>query len=195
MPAPFDEDYYRRLYDDPVTRVYGAEQIAHLAGAITGMLDWFRAPLVDVLDAGAGTGLWGEWLRAHRPAVRVRSIDVSEHACRVYGHEQRDIATWHDPAAHYDLILCQGVLGYLDDAACAAAIENLAAMSRGFLYVHVPTEEDRRILDTERSDTAIHMRPARFYQGLLDNYFVRVGCGLWLHHASRVELFALERAD
>ena len=47
-----------------------------------------------VLDVGAGTGLWGDWFRANRPDVAVRSVDVSEHACRTYGHEQRDIATW-----------------------------------------------------------------------------------------------------
>lgn len=193
----FDEDYYRRLYDDPRTRVYGAEQIAHLAGGVTAMMDWFRAPLRSVLDVGAGTGLWGDWLRTHRPEVSVRSIDVSEHACRTYGHEQLDIATWWDRGQQYDLIVCQGVLGYLDDAACAAAIENMAGMSRGFLYLHVPTSDDvgRGIVDTDRSDLTIHLRLARFYRDLLDPYFIAVGGGLWLHHAARVELFALERAD
>jgi hypothetical protein len=194
---PFDEDYYRRLYGDPATRVHGPEEIAHLARAVTELIAWFGAPLASVLDVGAGTGLWGAWLREHHPEVRVRSIDVSEHACRTYGHEQRDIATWCDPAERHDLVICQGVLGYLDDAACAAAVGNLAAMTAGFLYVFVTTTDDlrRRVVDTGKTDLSGHLRPARFYLDLLEQYFVRVGAGLFQHHAAPGSLFALERAD
>jgi SAM-dependent methyltransferase len=193
----FDEDYFRRLYVDAATRVYGPDEVAHLAGAVASTLDYLRWPLRAALDVGAGTGMWGDWLRAHRPDVAVRSVDISEHACRTYGHEQRDIATWVDATAQYDLVICHGVVAYLDDAACAAAIDHLAAMTRGFLYLSVVTEEDvrRGVVDRERSDLAIHIRPARFYLDLLDAYYIRVGMGLFAIHTAPVPLFALERAD
>lgn len=39
-------------------------------------------------------GMWRDWYRTMHPRVRVRSVDVSSHACERYGHELRDIATW-----------------------------------------------------------------------------------------------------
>ena len=72
------------------------------------------------------------------PAVRYRSVDVSEYACETYGHELRDISRWK-AREKFDLLVCQGVLPYLDDEACGRAITNMAAMCRGFLYLEAIT--------------------------------------------------------
>ncbi|HEY3817184.1 MAG TPA: class I SAM-dependent methyltransferase [Polyangiaceae bacterium] len=180
MSASFDASYFRRFYESRRSRVYGKEQIAELARGVTGFVRWFGGDLEKVLDAGAGTGLWRDWFRENLPEVRYRSVDVSAYACATYGHEQRDITRWR-AREKFDLVVCQGVLPYLDDAACERAIENMAAMCRGFLYVEAITSRDlREVVDRSKTDVDVHARPVTFYRRLLARRFERLGCGL--HH-------------
>jgi len=178
--SDFDAAYFRRYYEARRSRVYGAEQVANLAQGVTGFLAWFGCELDRVLDVGAGIGLWRDWFRAHRPDVRYRSIDVSEYASASYGHEHRDITRWRARET-FDLVVCQGVLPYLDEAACEKAVANMAAMCRGFLYLEAVTARDlREVCDRARTDLTVHARPATFYRGLLARHFEPLGCGL--HH-------------
>jgi hypothetical protein len=182
MGVSFDESYFRRFYESRRSRVYGSEQIDHLARGVTGFVRWFGGEIDRVLDVGAGTGLWGEWFRAHLPDAEYRSIDVSDYACDKFGHEKRDIATWRG-RRKYDLVICQGVLPYLEDAACERAIANMAAMCRGFLYVEAITARDLRdVCDRSKTDVRVLARPARFYQRALRKHFEPLGCGL--HHVA-----------
>jgi hypothetical protein len=180
MTAAFDADYFRRFYESRRTRVYGRKQVAHLASGVTGMVQWFGGDIERVLDVGAGTGLWGDWLREHMPDVRYRSVDVSKYACRRYGHERRDISRWR-ARERFDLVVCQGVLPYLDDVACMRAVANMAAMCRGFLYLEAITSRDlREVCDRARTDVSVRARPATFYRRILKRWFEPLGCGL--HH-------------
>jgi SAM-dependent methyltransferase len=188
----FDAAYYRRYYGGP-DRVHGARDVGHLAAGVTGIAAWLGVEVRSVLDVGAGPGLWGRWFRRHRPAVQYRSVDVSEHACRVYGHERRDISSWR-AARGFDLVVCQSVLQYLEDAAAARAIENLGRMCHGLLYLETVAREDAPSLDLERTDTNIHVRPAAWYRARLARHFVQVGAGLWAARRARIALYALEAA-
>jgi hypothetical protein len=180
MSASFDAAYFRRYYESRRSRVYGQEQIAELARGVTGFVRWFGGDVEKVLDVGAGTGLWRDWFRANLPDVRYRSTDVSAYACATYDHEQRDITRWRG-REKFDLVVCQGVLPYLEDAACERAIANMAAMCRGFLYVEAVTARDlREVVDRARTDVSVRARPATFYRRLLGRHFERLGCGL--HH-------------
>jgi hypothetical protein len=176
----FDAAYFRRYYESRRSRVYGTEQIADLASGVTGFVRWFGGDLDKVLDVGAGTGLWKAWFRKHLPETKYRSVDVSEYACATYGHEKRDISRWK-AREKFDLVVCQGVLPYLDDAACARAIANMAAMCRGFLYLEAITSRDlREVVDRSKTDVSVRARPASFYKKLLGKHFEALGCGL--HH-------------
>jgi SAM-dependent methyltransferase len=176
----FDAAYFRRYYESRRSRVYGKEQIDHLAQGVTGLVRWFGGEIDRVLDVGAGTGLWKEWFAEHLPVARYRSVDVSAYACAKYGHERRDISRWR-ARERFDLVVCQGVLPYLDDDACARAIANMAAMCRGFLYVEAITSSDLRdVCDRTKTDVSVRARPAAFYRKLLRQHFERLGCGL--HH-------------
>jgi hypothetical protein len=180
MGVSFDASYFRRYYESRRSRVYGSEQIDHLARGVTGFVQWFGAEIGRVLDVGAGTGLWRSWFRANMPGADYHSIDVSEYACRKFGHELRDISVWRG-RRKFDLVICQGVLPYLDDAECVAAIANMAAMCRGFLYVEAVTARDLRdVCDRSRTDVRVLARPATFYQRALRLHFQPLGCGL--HH-------------
>jgi hypothetical protein len=176
----FDASYFRRFYESRRSRVYGVDQIDHLARGVTGFAEWFGGEITSVLDVGAGTGLWGRWFRANMPNVRYRSIDVSDYACDAYGHERRDISRWRG-RLKYDLVICQGVLPYLADDDCLRAIANMRAVCRGFAYVEAITARDlREVCDRSRTDAQVVSRPATFYRRALRRHFEPLGCGI--HH-------------
>jgi len=180
MAVAFDASYFRRYYESGRSRVYSDEQIDHLARGVTGFVRWFGGEIDQVLDVGAGTGLWGRWFRHNMKGVTYRSIDVSAFACAKYGHERRDIARWRT-REKFDLVVCQGVLPYLDDVACTKAIANMASMCRGFLYVEAITGRDLRdVCDRTRTDVRVVPRSKAFYRRTLAHHFEALGCGL--HH-------------
>jgi hypothetical protein len=190
-PARFDEAYYRRHYAGRA-RVHSAREIGRLAQGVTGLAAWLGVELRAVLDVGAGPGLWRDWFRRHRPGVRYRSTDVSPYACARYGHERRDISRWRSRERH-DLVICQGVLQYLDDAGAARALENLAAMCRGLLYLEAITAHDlAEVVDREATDLAIHARTGAWYRRRLAPEFVQVGAGLWAARRAGLALYELE---
>jgi hypothetical protein len=189
----FDEAYYGRYYGDARTRVHGPKEIARLCAGVVGLLDWWRAPLESVLDIGAGVGLWRDWFRKNRPKTRYRSTEVSAFACEKYGHERRDITRWRADE-EFDLVVCQGVLPYLDDAGCARAIDNLAAMTGGLLYLEAITKRDvRDVIDDAKTDVMVHARTGAWYRARLRRHYVEVGCGLWCKRDASVLFYELER--
>jgi hypothetical protein len=190
----FDREYFQRFYESRATRVYGKAEVAHLARAVCDWVAWFGGPVESVLDVGAGTGLWRDWFKRRRPGVKYLSTDVSAYACARYGHEQRDIARWR-ARERFDLVVCQGVLPYLSDADCAAAIANLAAMTRGFLYLEAITERDiEDVCDKDRTDTKIRARSGAWYRRELAKGYTSVGCGLFYVKDGPLQFYELERA-
>lgn len=188
----FGAEYYRRFYGR--NGVHDRRKIAHLASAVHGMCAWWGVTPRSVLDVGAGTGMWRDWYHQHHPRVKVVSTDVSEYACRKYGHEHRDIATW-TPSRQFDLVICHGVLQYPDAASATAAITNIAAACRHVLYLEVPTSLDfRTIVDPSATDMDVHMRSGAWYRERLDASFVQAGAGLWVRRGGGVLLYELERS-
>jgi|GEM_PF-385338 len=174
----FDEDYFRRYYEDPTTRVQGPDEVGRLARAVCAFAAYWGMSLSDALDIGAGPGFWREALRREVPDLKYTGVDVSPVACQRYGHQQRDISAWRD-RNRYDLIICQGVLQYIDDDQAAAAIENIGAMASGLLYIEVLTRRDvQQVADLEKSDTNVHLRTGAWYRQHFKKDFINVGCGL-----------------
>lgn len=188
----FDDQYYQRFYG--LVGVHDHEQIGHLATAVHEMCAWWGVPPSSVLDVGAGVGMWRDWYRTHHPEVRVSSVDISEHACAEWGHERRDIASWK-PAKPFDLVICHGVVHYLDDAAAEAALANLGAATRTVMYLELPTAHDlHEVVDPERTDMEVHYRTGEWYRDRLRSQFQQAGAGLWLRHGT-VPLYELESAQ
>lgn len=188
----FDAGYFERFYERPSTRVYGKKEIARLARGVTGLIAWLGGEIETVLDVGAGTGLWRDWLGRHMPEARYRSIDVSAYACQRWNHEHRDISEWRAEES-YDLVVCQGVLPYLEDAPCERAIENIAAMSRGFLYLEAITARDlREVCDLDATDAKVHPRTGDWYRKRLGKHFLTVGGGLFYVKDGDVRFYELE---
>lgn len=187
----FDAEYYRRFYGR--SGVHDRRRIAHLASGVVGLCSWWGVRPRSVLDIGAGPGLWRDWFRDNHPSVRVTSTDVSEYACATFGHLHRDIATWR-PTRAYDLVICHGVLQYIDDAGAERAIEHIIDATRHVLYLEVPTTHDfATVVDSSATDMDVHRRSGDWYQERLSAGFARAGAGLWIRHGS-VILYELEGA-
>lgn len=190
MAERFDAAYYRRFYGRQP--VHDRRRIGELAGAVFGLARWWRLPIRSVLDVGAGKGYWGDWIGEHRTRVRYHGLDVSEYACRRYGHELADLTTW-EPPARYDLVVCQSMLQYLGDAEATRAIDVLGRSCGGLLFLEVPTAADRDdVIDPATSDLDVHWRTGAWYRRRLDRSFGEIGAGLWLSHAMPLPLFELE---
>jgi len=188
----FDAAYYRRYYLDPRSRVYSRQRHARLVAGVVSMVEWFGASVGAVLDVGAGLGWWGAWLKRHRPLTRVVSTELEPAICKQHGHLRADITTWR-LEERFDLVVCQGVLPYLDDAAAGAALENLAAMNRGFLYLEAITQRDLDdVCDRDLTDVAVHERPGSFYLSRLAKHYTRVGCGLFYKKDGPLVFYELE---
>jgi SAM-dependent methyltransferase len=186
----FDAAYYRRFYvDAPVHR---RRAIARLASGVTGLCSWWGLPLRSVLDVGAGPGYWRDWFAEHRPSVRYRSIDVSPYACERYGHVLADIAH-AQPRGRYDLVICQGVLQYLDAPRAERAIRHLGGAARGVLYLEVPTTADRdRVVDADATDLDVYWRTGAWYRRRLERHFLELGCGMHASWDVPVRFYELE---
>ncbi len=188
----FDADYYRRYYLDPATRIYDRTRHARLVAGVVNLAEWLGVRLSSVLDVGAGVGWWREWLAQHRPGVEVVSTEIEEEVCRQYGHLQADIARWRH-REQFDLVVCQGVLPYLPDAAAARAIANLAAMCRGVMYFEAVTKADsRRAVDLTVTDLRVYLRTGAWYRRALKPHFREVGAGLWASRQSSLVCYELE---
>ncbi len=190
----FDLAYYRRYYLDPETRVDHASHHALLASGVVHMIEYLGQSLRKVLDVGAGIGRWGTWLRKHRPDVSVLSTEMDPDVCARYGHEQHDISRWRAPASErFDLVICQGVLPYLDDAQAEKAIKNLAAMSRGFFYLEAITRHDlESVCDLKRTDARVHRRTGAWYRQRLAPHYRELGAGLFYARRGHLEFYELE---
>ncbi len=188
----FDAAYYARFYGR--RPVHDRRRIAMLASGVTSLAAWWGIPIRSVLDVGAGKGYWRDWLTEHRPKVRYHGIDVSAYACRRYGHEHADLATWR-PRRRYDLVVCQSVIQYLDDTAARRAIRVLGDACEGLMMLEAPTSADREnVIDPDATDLDVFWRSGRWYRTHLDPHFVQVGTGLWASRSAGIPFFELERS-
>ncbi len=194
MPS-FDKGYYDRFYQSKKTRVSSADQVAHLCQGVVGMIRWFGGDVGSVLDVGAGVGLWRDWFKKNVRAAKYRTTEISDYACKAYGHEKRDISIWR-AKEQFDLVVCQGVLPYLADEGASAALENLAAMTRGFLYLEAITRRDLTdVCDRDLTDVDVHERPGSFYLARLGRHFTRLGCGLFYKKEGPLLFYELESLE
>ena len=191
MPShEFDSKYYERFYGRGT--VHTASQIDKLATGVHALASWWGVDVRSFLDVGAGPGYWRDWYRTNHPKVKLVSTDVSDYACRTFGHTRADISTW-TPSRRFDLVVCHSVLQYLDNDSVRPAVANLAAACRHFLYLEIPTSADfDDIVDPAATDMSVHRRTGTWYRRVIGSHFRQIGGGLWLSHDSTVPMYELE---
>jgi SAM-dependent methyltransferase len=200
MPRPspatvrshFDAAFYRRYYLNPKTRVHDARSHRRLAAFVFAYLDYLRIPVRRVLDLGCGLGRWRTELAAHQPRATYTGVETSDHLCEKYGWGRGSVIDYRGRGS-YDLVICQSVLQYVDDADVHRAITNMARLCRGALYLEVPTRDDlQRNADRATTDRNIHRRSGAWYRAAISKHFRFAGGGIFLPHDSLAVLYDLE---
>lgn len=191
----FDESYYRRFYLDPKTRVTDRRAIDKLGNFVCGYLHYLGLPVRRVLDLGCGIGLWREVVARQFPRARYRGVEYSGYLCERYGWTHGSAVDYQSKVP-FDLVICQGVLPYLEAGPCKQAIANLATLCRGALYLEAVTRDDydAGVIDRRRTDSAMLLRTASWYRRALAPHFEPLGGGVWLARSAEVPVYALERA-
>lgn len=192
--ARFDRAYYARFYEDPKTRVTDSGQVDTLAGFVCSYLGYLGIAPRRILDLGCGIGLWQKPLLSRFPAARYVGVEYSAYLCERYGFIQGSVVDFRAPQP-FDLVVCQGVLPYLSAKDAKSAIQNIASLCRGALYLEAVTRDDFRagIVDRVRTDPGMQLRSRAFYLGALKAHFVNVGGGLFVARSANVPLYALEQ--
>jgi 2-polyprenyl-3-methyl-5-hydroxy-6-metoxy-1,4-benzoquinol methylase len=189
----FDAAYFRRFYRSAATRVVTAAEMRTRARLIAAILAQAAVPVRSILDVGCGIGLLRRPFAALWPRARYAGLDASEYLCERYGWMHGSVVDYA-PRAPSDLVVCYDVLQYLDDRAAAAAIANLARLSRSALYFSALTREDwREHCDKSLTDRAVHLRSGEWYRRRLRRRFRYLGFGMWLRKGARPLLWDLER--
>ena len=189
---PFDAAYYQRFYEDQTTAVSDLPAVRRLCTFVLAYLDFLELRVRTVLDMGCGIGHWATAMRQARPRIRYTGIEWSQHLCDRFGWTRGSVVD-HTPGKTFDLVVCQGVLQYLDDRQAARAITNLARCCHGALYVEALTVGDwRHNCDRTVTDGDVNLRTANWYRQRLRRHFVAIGGGLFVRKTASVTLFELE---
>jgi len=192
----FDEAYYQRYYFNKKTSVADPEHVERLGAFVCSYLQFIRVPVHRVLDVGCGIGLWRDVVRRHFPQAQFHGVEYSEYLCERFGWERGSVVDYKAPAP-FDLVICQGVLPYLSAADAKLAMQNLARLSCGALYVEAVAREDweQDIVDDELTDPRLFKHRAQLYRQGLTEGFIELGGGVWLSRKADLPVFALERAS
>lgn len=195
----FGADYYRRFYGDARTRVSDANAVRTLARFVGAYLGHLDVPVRSILDVGCGVGHWQRAAAELWPRARYHGVEYSAHLCQRFGWTQGSLVDFDPRAAlgrdEFDLIVCQGVLQYLDDRSAAKALANLGRWCGGALYLEALTQLDwRQNCDRERTDGDVHLRTGGWYRRRLARRFQACGGGVFTSRDAGVTLFELEGA-
>lgn len=188
----FDKRYYDRFYGKKRPRRRELDDTRRLCDFVCAYLRHIDQPVRSVIDIGCGLGLWRDALAAHYPKARYRGVEYSEYLCAQYGWDHGSVVDYRasKPA---DLVICQDTVQYLPDKDAAAAIKNLARLTRGALYFSAPTNVDwNENVDSAISDADVFKRSADWYRKRLQRSFLNLGGGLFLNRETSLVLWELE---
>jgi SAM-dependent methyltransferase len=187
----FDEPFYQRYYS-AATRARDRRTQRRLAALVFAYLDHLEIPVRRVVDLGCGLGGWRREVAARYPSAQYTGAESSDYLCRRYGWATGTAATFGG-RGRYDLVICQGVLQYVDDGEFRASIANIARLCRGAAFLEIPTVRDwNEHCDRSTSDGQIHFRSGDWYRREIGRHFRSAGAGLWLPQDSPAVLYELE---
>jgi 2-polyprenyl-3-methyl-5-hydroxy-6-metoxy-1,4-benzoquinol methylase len=189
--ARFDAHYYQRFYENPATRATTPQAVRRQAAFVAAYLRHLGIPVRRILDIGCGLGWMISALANEFPKAGCSGVEYSEHLCATLGWQHGSV-TDYASRRPYDLVVCHDVLPSLNDANCARAIDNLAQLCRGALYLGALTAEDWERCDQARTDADVFLRPAAWYRRRLARHFESAGGGIFVKRTLELSLWALE---
>jgi len=183
----FDQKYFLTIYnkDDTIDGDFNAKEHAHYLKSLFELQGYHPT---RIFDYGFGKGTLLKEVSKKLGATYVGGCDVS-----LYAYDKLKKKNWTQgwklkvgniyempiPKKPYHLGLCNSVLQYLKKDEIKKAID-LMSKSCHYVYLHVPTKEDYKILrsDLKFEDAYAYQYPDKFYKALLKEHFHFVGWGL-----------------
>lgn len=191
----FDRAYYQRYYFNPSTAVTTRMEARNRGRLIAAHADYIGLPVRRILDMGCGTGMLRAPLLRHLPRASYTGVETSEYLCKRYGWDHGLVQDYRS-AKPFDLVVCYDVVQYLDARTARRAMNNLARLCRGMLYFTALTRKDwYENCDRSRTDSAVHLRTAKWYRAVLRRSFKDLGSGFWLRRGVPLTVWDLESAD
>ncbi len=191
----FDAQYYKRFYQSQRSRVVSPQDIQRLATFVAAYLQHLQIPLRRVLDLGCGLGHWQTAMAKIAPKAKYTGVEFSAYLCEKHGWQQGSVVNYAS-ARPFDLVICQGVLQYLDSHQAKAAIGNLAQLCQGALYLEALTKNDwQENVDQKATDGEVYLRQGNWYRKQLAPHFINCGGGLFVSRQAEIGLFELEHLD
>ena len=189
----FDAAYYERYYVDPQTCSVTAEEVTRQVAFVSAYLQHMDLPVQRILDLGCGLGMMQAPFQHGFPDASYQGVEYSEYLCNELGWQHGSVVDYRSRTP-FDLVVCHDVIQYLDDDDAQRAIENLARLCRGALYLGVLTAEDwRENCDPTRTDHQVILRSTAWYRQRLARHFVSAGGGIFVKSEAPVVLWSLER--
>jgi len=191
----FDKAYYERFYRDPRTRVADKAEMRTLGRFVASYLRHLGQPVETILDLGCGVGAWRDVARQCFKGAAYTGVEISRYLCVEYGWERGSVVDYRSPET-YDLVICHGVLQYLNAREARRAVTNLSRLCGGAMFLEALTSEDwEHNCDRSVTDGDVYLRPADWYRGELDKYFTNCGGGVFLSPDSPAVPYELEKME
>jgi SAM-dependent methyltransferase len=139
MPQSFEQIYYEAdsfWSGDALTDAGNQRRIKETAEIVP-------SDVFTLLDAGCGNGMFGAYLKTVRPGIKVLSVDRSEAALTHVTTDKMigDVADLLVEDYSFDCVTCLEVLEHLPVKAFLAATAELARVSRKYIVIGVPYNE------------------------------------------------------
>jgi SAM-dependent methyltransferase len=194
----YDEAYFEKWYRDPKHRVRTPVEFARQVDFVLHVAEWvLQRRVASVLDVGCGEGQWGVALRKRRPRLSYVGVDPSGWAVAQHGARRglleggiTDLDRLLPSGARYDLVLCVGMLNYLDATTLRQGLRQVSRRTAGVAYLELFAQGDEYVGDTDWPAP----RPAAWYRTTLQSAgFVPIGLQCYVPQAEADRVSAMER--
>jgi SAM-dependent methyltransferase len=194
----YDQHYFDKWYRNPRFRVKSPQELARQVTFVVAAAEHILGrTLRTVLDVGCGEGNWLPPLRRLRPRLQYTGVDSSEYAVARFG-ESRNIRLGTIDALdrvrlrkEYDLILCVGMLNYLDPAHLKIGLAHLYDLAHGVVYLELFTSADSGVFGDTRGTRL--RSPAWYRARIRDARFINCGMHCYVPDWLMEQTSAMER--
>jgi SAM-dependent methyltransferase len=193
----FNRGYFDRWYRHPARRLKSPAELRREVEFVLRATEHILGrPVRSVLDVGCGEGNWYPVLTGLRPTLRYSGIDPSEYVVRRWGARRNikrgsvDTLATLGVAGPYDLVICCGVLNYLDAATLARGLRQIAEVLGGAAYLEMYTAGDAVTGDTR---AAKRRAPSWYREKIRRAGLIPCGMHLYVTRALARDLATLEQ--
>ncbi len=149
MPKIYDRQYFDKWYRHPDHSVSSRRELERKVALAVAMTEYYLArPVVNVLDAGCGEGVWRAPLRKLRPKIDYLGLDSSEYVVKRYGRSRNlRLATFGNLGElrferAFDLIVCSDTIHYVRNAELRRGLRGIVDMLDGLAFLELFTSQD-----------------------------------------------------